>query len=320
VLGVSIEGVTLAEAAGGIAVTSRVARLLLRGGPDAPASLIAKVVNPNWHHGMMLQQREDRFYREIAAHHRLPVPRCWYSAVAGDRFVLLLEDLSDADPGHRLDGYSVSEATRVVQEVAGIHRRFWGGAALPGWPGKTWSEGDIDGLVERYDEHWPKLLAQGKYAVSVEVAEAAERLSDTLPAAMRRLMQGPRTLIHSDLHAENLILDGDRVVILDWQNAAIANPAFDLGGLLVTATGPTAQRTAARSIVAAYHERLNRPDVGLDDLLDEVQAAARWLFAGTVRWLVAFEQESLRDAATVQGHWERLSTGLVTWTGASPVQ
>ncbi|MCP3886437.1 MAG: hypothetical protein GY700_13385, partial [Propionibacteriaceae bacterium] len=63
--------------AGGIAVTSCVARLALElepGDAPGPSSLFAKVTNPEYDEGDH-GAREIRFYRDLAADLNLPIPR-----------------------------------------------------------------------------------------------------------------------------------------------------------------------------------------------------------------------------------------------------
>jgi len=44
----------------------------------------------------------------------------------------------------------------------------------------------------------------------------------------------------------------------------------------------------------------------------DLDVAMRWYFMGVTGWLVRFEAEHRRDAATLQGHWARLHQGLVS--------
>src|SRR5687767_7332624 len=70
--------------------------------PDAPATVVVKLpchAPANKAIGMAFQfyERELRFYEEVAPTARIRVPRVWHSAMdlAQERFVLVLEDLSD---------------------------------------------------------------------------------------------------------------------------------------------------------------------------------------------------------------------------------
>jgi aminoglycoside phosphotransferase (APT) family kinase protein len=62
------------------------------------------------------------------------------------------------------------------------------------------------------------------------------------------------SLVHADLRADNLLIDGDRIWLLDWPWACRAQPWFDLLGMLpsvVMQGGPPADRIAAEHPVFA---------------------------------------------------------------------
>ena len=133
----SVVGVEPGEAAGGIAVTGLVSRLALDVSPRssrAPRSMFIKLPRPDRRDHFEGCQLEYRFYRELAARFRLPVPGCLYAEldVEDRRCVLLLEDLSHADPGHPIEGCDESQARRVMLELARVHARCWESEALRG--------------------------------------------------------------------------------------------------------------------------------------------------------------------------------------------
>jgi hypothetical protein len=55
-------------------------------------------------------------------------------------------------------------------------------------------------------------------------------LLDTLPARFAAIAACglPDTLVHGDLHPGNVRADGDRRVIVDWGDATVAHPAYDI--------------------------------------------------------------------------------------------
>ncbi|MGH8875561.1 MAG: phosphotransferase family protein, partial [Acidimicrobiia bacterium] len=57
----------------------------------------------------------------------------------------------------------------------------------------------------------------------------------TLPRVRERLARSaePAALVHADLHDRQVMLDGGRVGILDWDTVAVGEPALDLANLLV---------------------------------------------------------------------------------------
>jgi aminoglycoside phosphotransferase (APT) family kinase protein len=68
--------------------------------------------------------------------------------------------------------------------------------------------------------------------VDADVAEAVLALvADPAPLAAA-LERTTTTFIHGDLRDDNLGFAGDRVVLLDWDNAARTSPAVELGWFL----------------------------------------------------------------------------------------
>jgi aminoglycoside phosphotransferase (APT) family kinase protein len=62
-----------------------------------------------------------------------------------------------------------------------------------------------------------------------------ERIAALLREIMARLSQqdpGNVGLIHGDCHTENILVRGGEVTVIDWEHAAMADPALDLGFLL----------------------------------------------------------------------------------------
>jgi hypothetical protein len=60
--------------------------------------------------------------------------------------------------------------------------------------------------------------------------ERAEQVLEALVTAVARVeaVGFPESVVHGDFHSGNAALVDDRIVIIDWSDAAIANPAIDL--------------------------------------------------------------------------------------------
>jgi thiamine kinase-like enzyme len=100
---------------------------------------------------------------------------------------------------------------------------------------------------------------------------------------------GPVEIVfgHNDLLPANLIDDGRRLWLLDWEYAAFNTPLFDLGGLASNAGMTADERTA---LLAAYYRR--DPDAGL------LRQAAAMTAASLLRetmWSMVSELHSTLD-------------------------
>ena len=103
---------------------------------------------------------------------------------------------------------------------------------------------------------WPFHVVRD-YAAGL--AEARHRLAGTLPELLTRAERleravGPIDLVfgHNDLLAANLIDDGARLWLVDWDYAGWNSPLFDLGGLASNNELPPADR---EWLLEAYFER-----------------------------------------------------------------
>lgn len=125
------------------------------------------------------------------------------------------------------------------------------------------------------------------------------RLADRLPgwlAAAERLERavGPVELVygHNDLLAANLIDDGRRLWLIDWDYGGFNSPLFDLGGLAANSELDEAQ---GETLLAAYFDR------PVDDDLRRRAAAMRaasllreamWSMVSELRATLAFDFEA----------------------------
>ena len=314
VLGLSVHSLQPGKLAGGIAITSELAAFNLES-TAGPISVVVKLRRPGWKMDA-LYTREIRFYKELASDLGDLVPTCHHidsNDETGD-FVIVLEDLSAADPGHELEGLTLKQGMAVANALGTYHGKMWRDERAAQWPHKTFTQEDGQRINERFAKQWPLLVNQGKYEIPAGLFEIVPHIAKRLPIALQKMSQGARTLIHSDVHAENLLLDDERVIFIDWQNAAFANASVDLAGLILCCDSAV-QESHWRKILTSWQERVLAYGVELSEVnsaINTVPQAIVWSFVGVSSWLATFEAEKLRDAHTLQCHWRRLVSGLLT--------
>ncbi len=142
--------------------------------------------------------------------------------------------------------------------------------------------------------------------------EAGHRLVDLLPDLLERADRleaavGPIDLVfgHNDLLAANLIDDGARLWLVDWDYAGWNSPLFDLGGLASNNELPPADHAW---LLEAYYER------PLDDALR--RRAAAMLTASLLReamWSMVSEVHSTLDFDFVAYTTENLARFERAW-------
>ena len=94
--------------------------------------------------------------------------------------------------------------------------------------------------------------------------DAAERLAPLLVALAEdelRPAPGPGTLVHGDLNAGQLLVDGEHVTLLDFDSLSRGDAEVDLAELTVDLClgGDAAARALAGAIVGAYEHPTGRP-------------------------------------------------------------
>jgi hypothetical protein len=241
--------------------------------------------------------REERFYREVGAPF---APALYYSAVddVHRRVVLLLEDFTAGRQGDVLHGCSIEDAALVIEEIAPFHARWWGERApARGFPR---AGGDPDARQERYGRQVDLFLERYGAALPAAARSVIDRLRSRLAGVLAALAAGPQTLVHADLHLDNVIFDGRdnarSAVVLDWQTASVGSPAWDVALFLFGSLSIEDGRAAEDALLDRYATLIAEhgvPDYGVDDLRRDCRLALLAVLAGTVGWLTSLDANEL---------------------------
>lgn len=228
------------------AARARAAGLALWRGPVDPRPLGGGMTNINF----LVEDRDRRYvvrvgadipvhgvlrFNELAASRAAHAAGISPAVVHAEAGVLVLDHVD----GRTLAPEDVrADLPRIVDLVRRAHReipRHLRGPALVFW---------VFHVVRDYAH----ALREGGHRLSAELPSwlaVAERLERAV---------GPVELAygHNDLLAANLIDDGGRLWLLDWDYAGFNSPLFDLGGLASNNELPDAQR---EWLLEAYFER-----------------------------------------------------------------
>jgi ecdysteroid kinase len=271
-------------------------------------------------------KREARFYGEIPATF---APSLYYAASddARRRVVLLLEDVGSGRQGDVLVGCSSDDAALVIEELAPFHANWWGRRA----PMRRFPRAGTDDpqtRQRRYAVQVPGFLSEYGNVVTPSVRTVVERLGSRLAVVANALDKRPHTLIHGDLHLDNMLFDArsaDRsVVVLDWQTVSVGSPARDVSLFLFGSLGVEDRRASEADLFDRYVALLSAHGVrhySADDLRLDCRLALLLLLAGTVVWLSALErgmltarEQALQQAALADG---RLVAALIDHDAAA---
>ncbi len=250
--------------------------------------------------------KEVRFYREIAED-RDPVPRGYGAWADPDtqRMLLLLEDLSDGDPGDALLGCSVDQAARVIERLAPLHARWWEQADQPAlaWLSRWGRESQA--RATRFRGQLESVLDRYRDCILASVVDLSQTVAGRYEVILWALDQRPTTVIHGDLHLDNLIFTGgDAVALIDWQGVSVGPAIVDIGLFIVGSLSVDDRRMAEMDLLARYHAALADHGVrgySFVDLVVDYQRSLAWQLAGIVGWLARIDLASLtgRERALV---------------------
>ena len=234
--------------------------------PDGPASAVVKLPTlteetRNIGDTFRAYEREARFYHEVMPKSRIRAPRCYYCHYDPEqaRFVLVMEDLSSLRPGDQVRGLTWEDALAALRTIAPFHAQWWEHPALEAF---TWMPLENLDLQHQFAKMWPAFRHDMYDRLMPEEIAIGDRLNwqgDRLAELMRNV---PRTIVHWDYRADNLIFDqpqaAEPVVVLDWQLAQRSMGAFDIARLFCGSVPGEIQRSRHRQFLAAWHDELQR--------------------------------------------------------------
>ena len=245
--------------------TTHMARLTLtyvQAGDGMPATLMAKFSAPDARTRRFFRrfyEREVFFYRVIAPLVPVRVPHCYYADYdpSAQAHVLLLEDMAPAVAGNMGSGVSVDVALEYTRRVAELHAYWWESPALDALlvhfpvPGAAFARG----YTARFDAG---LRVMSPY-LDHATRSLAVRLQSGLQERWGRQSTAPRTLIHWDAHAANVMLpsvNGGTFTAIDWQNWTVARGIWDVARFCILSLPIAERRAAERDVVACYSKTL----------------------------------------------------------------
>ena len=205
---------------------------------------------------------EHAFYTGVAETVEVPLPHCYYCALAEDgaEFALLLADMAPAEQGDQIRGCSAEEARLAVAALAGLHGPRWCDPAWLSFTGTVMPKadeptarglGDITRLAAQttIDRLGPRMDPADR----TTVLESADLIADWLLGSPERF-----SLLHGDYRIDNLLFDParTRVTVVDWQTLTVGLPARDLAYFVATSLLPEQRSLHERELVGAYHRAL----------------------------------------------------------------
>lgn len=213
---------------------------------------------------------ESAFYQSVADQVTIPIPECFGCEIAdeGASFALLLSDQAPAVQGDQIAGCGVEQARLAVRALAGLHAPTWCDPHWQTFEGLAMSitgEDAIRGLGDI--SKMAADITRDKLAGKLSDADA-ETLSASMAAVTPWLLGAPDrfALLHGDYRLDNLLFDGDRVTVVDWQTLGVGLAGRDLAYFTGTSLEPELRADVEKDLVADYHQALTEQGVTDYDL------------------------------------------------------
>jgi len=278
-LGTDVTGVELLDHAFATNQRARIGLTYATAGAG-PDSLFVKLAPIDPAHREMIGatgmgEREAQFYSDVAPTVNVVVPGCAFAGSEGDRFVLLLEDLSVRGCRFASNGewgIPADTAAGGLEDLAVFHARFEDPterARVAPWlmtHRPSMSEATSGLMRWVLDENAGKLTTN--YSTIGELYVEHHAWFDEI------WHTGPATYIHGDLHIGNVFLDGDRVGFLDWGLSRVSTHLRDVSYFLTMSVDIEERRKHERDLLQGYLDAL-RANGGVEISFEDAWAAHR---------------------------------------------
>jgi len=270
----STESVTLVKVesmTAGTAFSTMMYRLILDGPAGLPRTAILKLpIDAPVRallDGIGAYRRELSFYQELAPALPVRVAEPYIAEMSSETtdFVLLLEDLTDLQPGDQLGGLTIAQAESAVDYLAAFHGWGWENPRLPEFADRFPPlDGPVGSSVQQqfgqvFKATWP---GASKY-ISGDALKVGDALPDLVPFFIAELAS-PRTIAHGELRAENLFLSPDGgIVMVDFQTVGQEAGVVDLAYLISQSVPTDVRQGHDEALIRRYHQGLL--SAGVDD-------------------------------------------------------
>lgn len=212
-------------------------------GPNLPPSVVIKMppeqeMNREFAINFKANEREIRFYKELAPLTPIRIPICIYGYIdeyAGD-YILVLEDEKEWTPGDQVSGLTELQTKTAVSKISKFHGKWW---QSPQLEKLSWMPLQNRDLVNGYRDNWEEFKNEHSEILDEDGIKAGEVIKENGERIRELGLNAPQTITHMDFRADNLLFKNeDQVLVLDWQVACRTMGAFDV----------------ARVVCGSYHD------------------------------------------------------------------
>ena len=280
---------SLVPAQGAVSTAARV-ELEYGEGATGPAAVFAKWSSPIEAVRQMaaqsgLYRREIRFYQDLAETSNLETPTCYFADWdrETDGFLLILEDMSMSRVGNFYES-SLDDVGRVVEALPGFHARWWNHDDLARlrWLFPLDHPAASGGLQATFAGSLPRAMERFPDQFGGALGATAQAIVARYPEIAARYAARPVTLVHSDLHLQQVFFPGEsdgHFAIFDWQTIGRGFGGQDLARIVGLSLNVEMRREHERTLVGEYHRGLVEAGVAeytADECWDDYRLGMSW--------------------------------------------
>ena len=322
---VEIRPTVIGDGKGFLSAVARVALEYDRVVPGAPPSVVVKLEPTtddfrSFGEELHAFEREVRFYREVAAAAPIRLARLYFADFVAPDWVMVLEDLSFATPGDQVAGMHADLVVTAARQIARLQARYWHNEALAAL---DWMP-ESNAVADDYAACWPGFVRKQAAALTEDDLALGERLCGAMPWVEGEIARRPRTIVHADLRADNLLFGprgtDSEVLIIDWQVAIRSLGAFDVARLMGGSEIPAERRGHHLEVVRAWWDTLvagGVADYAWEDAVRDVRLGALAALAYPVHFSNNAGELTGRAAEVVRVMARRLFDSAVELDAAS---
>ena len=229
--------------------------------PNLPKSVVIKFPperdeNKSFGSNWGVYGREIRFYRELAKRSPIRVPKCYFTVLDefNNNFLLMLEDAGDWIQGDQVNGLTINQTKSAVDAIAKFHAYWWNSKELQDL---KWIPIENRSPLRAFHESWEDFREEHSDVLDSRDIDAGNLISQNGPKIEALSKVGPRTIIHYDFRADNMLFDEqDQIMVVDWQTAIISFGAFDVGRAVCGSHRGELEKGRHMELLKLWHQAL----------------------------------------------------------------
>ncbi len=291
----------------------------------APATLVAKMptLDPGGRQICAIFQfyeREIRFYDDCAAHVDVRVPRRYFSAMdkAADDYLILLEEITDAQMVDEVTGCSTDLAETAVRGIARLHNAWWGTPKLEALDWMPYANSPVQQSAEpAYNQAWEPFLQMFGDKLSPNMRDIAAEMRTHVVDLLNALAGEPRTIAHADFRLDNIFFGGPAaaqpVTAIDWQISFRGRGIFDVAYFLSTCVEPDIRKANEMRLLKIWYDIATdgkAKGYSWDDAVTDYRRAVLFCNVYTVIAIGTLDAANERGMALFHAWLRRRSTAI----------